>query len=356
MNECDSGISTNDASNYSSPGISGKTRKRTNFGLMNAGIMFANILGLDICSLLCDKKDGLEEDNGNISSNNDANGSNGTSETSASDHKHATYHGSTKYHRMPLDMGVMSRSAAKGNSSRVGAGDCSNYYPESSQNLLQIHDYDSEKQQKALELAFGSFNIGRRSSSTTSIGSSNINPSFEFDEELPSGVISYHNQQQNSSQHLHHRTSAIQRPTTLNLQNSNMCRKYNPGGRIVTSVIPGHLQQDNSNSCCTCYQPSSCSSTPSSPACSNCDCVANRLSYSPRTVRFNLRDGGGPSHTLLDMSMEGQSQDGTVPLTALFCGSGKQLPNSQVKPSPSLVGHQHRLHYLQDNRSQHPRK
>lgn len=275
-----------------------KHKKRTDFALLKAGIKFVGSIGLDLRSYIHDKKGGHSP----IEVRNNLDISDKKVLSNGGYAKHATYHGTTKNSLRPSLISTLNNYADNmtgANEEGVNSynqilkkNDLKNNQTSTyitfdrrkssttstdSDFLAQSHDYVSSPR------IYRSYH---RTSSSASISSSSVNPSFDPGEEdcvdisNPSTVTLTSNQ-------------GIQRPTTLNLKNSS---------------------QSNVRSHCDSHK--SLSYSPSTPISQISQCNTPSGSSSPqKTVWFKIKD---PRVTLLDIPTEGQSQDGTVPLTALL--------------------------------------
>lgn len=324
-----------------------KPHKRFNHGVLKAGVAIANLIGLDIRRFICDKKVSSSS-NGDISPIN-SNLSHHLPEIHVINDdindptiphdinhyaKHATYHGSTKHSFRPTI-----NQALVGYTNIVTTFD--NYSQENnlsiqnnSYNDNTTHYLAAENRRKSSTTSTDSSDIlahsdnttsltcilpqsQRRTSSNSSINSSSINPSFDPGDEgyynIDPRIIPAHNKKLN--------TTVLQRPATLNLyspysrrhslycRNQCNCYKSSPSSSTTPSPRQHHVGQSN-------HEPSQeFSNTPSD-------------AFLPqRIARFKLKDSINPFHTLLDLPAEGQSQDGTIPLTALM----SQLEMAQAR-------------------------
>lgn len=254
------------------------------------------MIGVDLRSLFCDKKESFSEME--MLTNN---------LLSESEQKHATYHGPTKYISRPsLEWSHYSHSYNDDSTKKYNeiSSDTNILFNKLS-NLSVSKEklkspYTSNESDLTIpfqkcKISLNDNRIYRRTSSNTSIDSSNVNPSFYLNENYgPVSSLSSLSSNLNSS---------LPRPTYLNLDQSNNC--------------------DNLQKCGSLYSPSN----PSTPLNHHYDSKNTPLSGSSpqRTVRFNIIDisdsilSSIPNHqTLLDLPVEGQSQDGTIPLTALL--------------------------------------
>lgn len=268
-----------------------KTKKRLNLGILKAGISLASMIGVDIRSLICDKREPFAEVemvSHNLLSDNER--------------KHATYHGSTKNNSRPsLDWNYYNHGLNNDFRKGFETSSESNILYDSLSSLSlsrerQISPQTSNESDNSI-IAPQKYQISpnhcrshRRTSSNTSTDSSNVDPSFYSIENygpvnclniIPSNI-----------------NFPIQRPTYLNLDQPINYNNLSKSGSL--------------------YSPSN----PSTPLNYNYDLKNTPLSGSPpqRTVRFNITGITNSilNQTLLDLPVEGQSQDGTIPLTALL--------------------------------------
>lgn len=306
--------------------------------MLKAGAALASLIGLDIRRFICDKK--VSSSNGDESPMNPnlhhhlpeihviSDDINDPTLPHDSSHyaKHATYHGTTKHSFRPT-----LNQALVGYTNIVTS--LENYPHEndfSNRDSSYINNTapylaSGENRRKSSTTSTDSSDIlphpdstpltcilprsQRRTSSTSSINSSSINPSFDPGDEDYYNVI---NPRVIPPQNKKPNANVLRRPATLNLQFSH------------------------SRNQCNCHRSSSCSSSTPSPSHYNVGQNPNLRSpntpsdaFSPQRVvpRFKRKDTTNPYHTLLDLPAEGQSQDGTVPLTALF----SQLEMEQAK-------------------------
>ncbi|RWS28393.1 Mitogen-activated protein kinase kinase kinase 9-like protein, partial [Leptotrombidium deliense] len=266
-----------------------KNKKKSDSALYKIGAMLASlVLGVDIRPLCknsyCEESEDSVPNNRLQRSENSPQGS----------QKHATYHGQTRHsHRPQLDMNNFESSCKhEPSSSTTLLFDANGVEVDGSEevNITCARRTSSSCVSNDGDVIYKTpdeYHTHRRTSSNTS-SSSNVNPSFDPDDYF----IRYKGETVTPPLQKSHRNTA-QRPTTLELEATN-CSVTN------TPSSPDSSYGDSWN-------------TPSTTS-------------SQRSVRFNITEVYVPYdrrqysnyQTLLDMNVEGQSQDGTVPLTALL--------------------------------------
>ncbi|RWS04910.1 Mitogen-activated protein kinase kinase kinase 9-like protein [Dinothrombium tinctorium] len=273
-----------------------KNRKKMDFAVYKIGTMLASIvLGVDIKP--------FHKNIPNDEYNEEYYAVNHTSP------KHATYHGQTKHSVRPqLDLyNVDSTYSKEATSSTALLSDLNTYEPETDVGMYSNQTPTTRKSSSVSNESNDAtifshpstnYRTHRRTSSNTS-SSSNINPSFDPDDYF----IRYRGVSITPPLQQSHLNTPARRPTTLDL-------KATSNSVTTTPSSPDSSYGDSWNT------------TPSTAS-------------SQRSVRFCVTDAYKPSikreyvncPTLLDMPVEGQSQDGTVPLTALLCENIKNRSN-----------------------------
>lgn len=308
--------------------------------MLKAGAAIASLIGIDIRRYICDKKD-ISNIGGDPTTINphhcphpnhcnshlisdDINDITELSFAQGSFPKHATYHGTTKTSSRPLLsqalVGYTDNNVNKyprHNSLTVDS--CNNCNSLNSSNYLASLENHRKSSRTSIDSSdnLAQPNIdsltcmtprSQRHTSNSSIGSSNINPSFDpGEEEYDSRNCSIISQPKVLNNH------QSKRPNTLNLQpfvinsgiprNNRIASAYSsssPFNRTPSPVHPKHrynpVQNDRDHP----------------------DYVNTLSRPATGTIQTRVRSGIKSNHTLLDIPTEGQSQDGTIPLTALI--------------------------------------